>query len=253
MGVDAGDYDGDGAARSLILTHFSFETNTLYRNLGGAQRSRTAHLGDRRRHARGYSTSGSARSCSTGTTTAIEDLFVANGHISDNIERYNPTEAYRQQDQLLRESTAGVSSTSRQRAGVDDRAGTRRSRRRGRRRLRQRRRPRPVGHQQRRTGRDPPQRPRRRHHWITLELTLPSGAPAVGAEVVIESGGTAQRRAIAAGSSYLSQGDPRVHFGLGSARVIERCEIRWPDGSRHELTDPSSLLNHITSIQQTTE
>ncbi len=29
----------------------------------------------------------------------------------------------------------------------------------------------------------------------------------------------------------LSQGDPRLHFGLGKATKAEKVQIRWPDGS----------------------
>ena len=36
---------------------------------------------------------------------------------------------------------------------------------------------------------------------------------------------------------YLSQGDPRLHFGLGKAAQAERVEIRWPNGQTTELTD----------------
>ena len=37
-----------------------------------------------------------------------------------------------------------------------------------------------------------------------------------------------QTREIKAGSSYASQNDPRVHFGLGQAGQIDELEIRWP-------------------------
>ena len=32
------------------------------------------------------------------------------------------------------------------------------------------------------------------------------------------------------GGSYLSSRDPRLHFGLGSADVADRVEVRWPSG-----------------------
>ncbi len=34
---------------------------------------------------------------------------------------------------------------------------------------------------------------------------------------------------------YLSQADPRPHFGLGKAAKADRVEIRWPDGRKTEL------------------
>jgi hypothetical protein len=39
-----------------------------------------------------------------------------------------------------------------------------------------------------------------------------------------------QVREVKAGDSYLSSSDPRVHFGLGSAREIRQIQIRWPSG-----------------------
>ncbi len=32
------------------------------------------------------------------------------------------------------------------------------------------------------------------------------------------------------GSSYASQSDTRVHFGLGSATKVDSVEVRWPSG-----------------------
>jgi hypothetical protein len=38
-------------------------------------------------------------------------------------------------------------------------------------------------------------------------------------------------------SDFLSQGDPRVHFGLGKAPVVERIQIKWPSGTVQTLTN----------------
>jgi enediyne biosynthesis protein E4 len=35
---------------------------------------------------------------------------------------------------------------------------------------------------------------------------------------------------VRSGSSYISQNDLRVHFGLGSAAQIDYVEVRWPSG-----------------------
>jgi hypothetical protein len=35
---------------------------------------------------------------------------------------------------------------------------------------------------------------------------------------------------VRSGSSYISNSDMRVHFGLGAAAKIEWVEIRWPSG-----------------------
>jgi hypothetical protein len=47
---------------------------------------------------------------------------------------------------------------------------------------------------------------------------------------VVGSNGFRQTAELHAGSSYLSSEDPRVHFGLGSARRVSKLEVRLPDG-----------------------
>ena len=42
---------------------------------------------------------------------------------------------------------------------------------------------------------------------------------------------------IHSGSSYLSQNDTRVHFGLGKATKIDILEIHWPSGKMETLKD----------------
>jgi hypothetical protein len=37
--------------------------------------------------------------------------------------------------------------------------------------------------------------------------------------------------------SYNSSSDKRVHFGLGSATIIDRIEIAWPSGIKQVLTN----------------
>ena len=32
------------------------------------------------------------------------------------------------------------------------------------------------------------------------------------------------------GGSYQSAGDPRLHFGLGDARLVDSLEVQWPSG-----------------------
>jgi hypothetical protein len=42
------------------------------------------------------------------------------------------------------------------------------------------------------------------------------------------------------GSSYLSSGDPRVHFGLGRARVVRELVVRYPNGRTTRLRNISA-------------
>jgi hypothetical protein len=69
----------------------------------------------------------------------------------------------------------------------------------------------------------------RRGHWLTL--TLEGAAPnrdAIGARVVVESGGRRQVRLARTGMSYASQGDRRLHVGLGDAAGPVTVLVRWP-------------------------
>jgi hypothetical protein len=75
-----------------------------------------------------------------------------------------------------------------------------------------------------------------RGHWLTVHLKLAgAGSDAIGARVTVSAGGRRQVQDVVAVKGYLSQADPRTHFGLGSAGTIESVEIRWPDGSRRRL------------------
>jgi enediyne biosynthesis protein E4 len=62
-----------------------------------------------------------------------------------------------------------------------------------------------------------------------------SNRSAVGARIRATVGTTTQVREVKAGSSYLSQHDLRVHFGVGAAKQIDRLEIRWPNGHAPEV------------------
>ncbi len=76
----------------------------------------------------------------------------------------------------------------------------------------------------------------RSNHWITLELGAKKGNPlAIGARVKITAGGVTQTEEIRSGSSYLSQNDLRVHFGLGAATKVDEIEIRWNSGEVEKI------------------
>jgi hypothetical protein len=75
------------------------------------------------------------------------------------------------------------------------------------------------------------------NHWIKVDARLSGGKrTALGARVTVVAGERTQLQDVIPVNGYLSQGDPRVHFGLGAADEAERVEIRWPDGSTETLT-----------------
>ena len=53
---------------------------------------------------------------------------------------------------------------------------------------------------------------------------------AIGDGLIAQVGRRTIVRTHDGGGSYISASDPRVHFGLGVAEVVNRLEIRWPSG-----------------------
>ena len=64
-----------------------------------------------------------------------------------------------------------------------------------------------------------------------------SNRDAIGAQVKIFAGGVMQTRMVRSGSSYLSQSELPVTFGLGKRDKIERVVIDWPSGRSEEYKD----------------
>jgi hypothetical protein len=71
-----------------------------------------------------------------------------------------------------------------------------------------------------------------RNHWLGLELHGANGtASAIGAKIILQAGDLKQVAINQWATTYLSYNDPRMHFGLGKQRNVDRLEIRWPDGT----------------------
>jgi hypothetical protein len=83
---------------------------------------------------------------------------------------------------------------------------------------------------------------RNANHWIAFRLV---GAPiplapqlsahrssrdAIGARITMKAGSRLFVDEVRSGSSYDSNNDMRVHFGLGSATKLDSVEVRWPSG-----------------------
>jgi len=62
-----------------------------------------------------------------------------------------------------------------------------------------------------------------------------SNRDAIGATVRIEYGGLSQVQMVKSGSSYLSQSELPLTFGLGKRDIVERAIIQWPSGQTHEF------------------
>ena len=229
MGVDFGDIDGDGN-QELFVTNFAMETNTLYRQV------------DTTRYIDVTSSAGlnlpSFRPLGFGTTfldfdnDADLDLFVANGHVIDNIARIDSGQTYRQHNQLfsnhdgrfLDVSSAAGASFSVTNVGrgtasgdydndgdVDLLVAT-------------------VAGRPRLLRNDGGNR----NNWLSIRLSS-AGIGEVGTRITVITPGFRQTRERQSGGSYLSIGDARLHFGLAGEADCD-IEVKWPNGESQRIT-----------------
>jgi len=79
-----------------------------------------------------------------------------------------------------------------------------------------------------------------RNHWIGLDLRgVRSNRDAIGARIRLTSGaGQAQYAMVSTAGSYLSASDRRVYFGLGQEQAIREIHITWPSGIEQSLAAP---------------
>ena len=238
MGVAIGDYDGD-LLPDIFVTNYSGETNDLFRNLGRLRFERTTD-------AAGLSATslpwlGFGADFADLDDDGDLDLLVANGHVVEDVARFSPGETYAQAPQLFVNDGAGRFAAAGVRAGVAFARPI-------------------VGRGTIRgdidsdgdldivlIGVDGPvvmlanvaaAGGARTRHFLTLTL-MGAGAnrDAIGARVVVTAAGRSQLGQVLAGTSYLSDADPRLHFGLGSSPIAERVVVRWPSGAEQQMHD----------------
>jgi thioredoxin-like negative regulator of GroEL len=238
MGIACGDLDGDGLV-DLAVTNFYGESTTFYRNLGGGQfADDTAAVG---LVAPSRFLLGFGIALLDVDNDGRLDLATANGHVND----YRPGTPYAMPAQLLRGGAGGrladVTATAGAawrvpRVGRGLAAGDLDND--GRLDLLIVAQGAPLAYLHNRTEGG---------HWVTLRLEgRASNRDAVGARVVIESGGRRQVAWRTGGGSYLSAGDPRLHFGLGTAVRVDALEVTWPSGRVDRYRDlPADAGYHL--------
>jgi hypothetical protein len=89
------------------------------------------------------------------------------------------------------------------------------------------------------------------NHRVLFKLVgTKSNRGAVGARINVTSATRSQIEEVKAGSSYLSTSDSRLHFGLAADTVMDKVEIRWPNGNLETLRNiPADAIYTITESQ----
>ena len=226
MGVDVGDYDNDGLF-DFLVTNYQWETNSLYRNLGNgffADITFQSGLGVP-----------SLQFLAWGTfffdydNDGDRDIFVANGHLDDNIHLFDAV-TYAQQNQVFRNNGQGRF------ADVSNQLGPGL-------RLKQVSRGATMGDYDNDgdldvavTNNNQPAVLLRNDggnakHWLSLQLN----GGGVGAEVKVTAGDLVQIDVVRTGSSYMCQNALRPFFGLGDRTEVDEVEIRWANGQIQRL------------------
>ncbi len=76
------------------------------------------------------------------------------------------------------------------------------------------------------------------HHWLRFRLEgTTSNRDAIGAWVEVKTSASTQARQVMPTRSYLSQVELPVTFGLGPQDQVSSVEVVWPGGRRQEVTD----------------
>lgn len=87
-----------------------------------------------------------------------------------------------------------------------------------------------------------------KNHWLQVRLRgTRSNRDAVGARVKVRSGDLSLIDEKKSAASYISQMDPRLHFGLGSRTKVDEVIVRWPRGTVQTIKDvPADKVLELT-------
>jgi hypothetical protein len=79
------------------------------------------------------------------------------------------------------------------------------------------------------------------NHWVAIRTVgTKSNRDGIGARISVKSGARTLVDEVRSGSSYSSNNDMRVHFGLGTVPKIDWIDVRWPSGLVERFEDVSS-------------
>ncbi|MHC4440728.1 MAG: CRTAC1 family protein, partial [Planctomycetota bacterium] len=227
MGVDCGDYNNDGLL-DFYMTNYQKEQSTLYKNVGNAMFEEVTFI----------------TGAGTGTLNNVtwgngfvdfdndgdRDIFIACGHLQDNIEKFDDTSTYHQRNILMmnigNEKFVDVSdecgdglkvNLSSRGAGFDDLDNDG-----------------DIDVVILNSRREPTilrNDSANENHWIQIRLQgIKTNREGVGARVKVVAGDLVQIDEVHSGRGYQSHYGTRLHFGLGKSDRIDRIEVRWIGG-----------------------
>ncbi|MDH5436996.1 MAG: FG-GAP-like repeat-containing protein [Gammaproteobacteria bacterium] len=85
--------------------------------------------------------------------------------------------------------------------------------------------------------------------WVNIKLTGTSAnRSAIGANVRLKADGLWQMRTVQSKTGSNSQNSLHVHFGLGTASIIDTIIVQWPNGGQQQLFSQS--INQFLDIQE---
>jgi enediyne biosynthesis protein E4 len=226
MGTTIADYDGDGRL-DIFKTNFSDDTSTLYRNNGDGtftDATFSAGLGLHTKYL------GWGAMFFDFDNDGWPDLILANGHVYPEVDKYHLGSSYQEPRILYRNNGNGTFTDISESAGTGI---TTTSSSRGL----------AVGDLWN-DGRvsvivsnmnAPPSllvnQVRYPNHWIAFKTVgTASNRDGIGARIIVRAGKRILVDEVRSGSSYISNNDMRVHFGLGAATKVDSAVVRWPSG-----------------------
>jgi hypothetical protein len=237
MGADFGDYKNAGWP-SLFVNALANQKYKLFLNDKGTFDDVTDSIG---LGASTVSHSGWGAKWIDYDNDGWLDLFVAQGHVMDNIQLTEPALRYLEPPLLLRNDQGRFSNVSPQSGGsifatpiaargaafgdldndglVDVAINCNDG-------------PAIVLHNRENNG----------NHWLMLNLTgTSSNRDAIGSKIrLVTDTGQQQTRFVSTAGSYISASDKRAHFGLGPSKKIRLIEITWPCGTVQRLESVSA-------------
>ena len=234
MGIDVADYDNDGYM-DVFITTLSNETYPLYHNDGDltfTYATNAAGVGQITLLYSGWGTR-----FIDADNDGLRDLFVAQSHVLDTIEKTNPYLQYKQAPLLMLNTGKGFANVSATAGSIFNYALIGRGA--------------AFGDLNNDGQIDavigaldgPPvvmKNNGTKNHWLGLALSgEKSNRNGIGARVVV-TGGDSKKQIFDANNSgsYLSSNDSRIVVGLGAATTVKKVEVSWPSGVVQVINGP---------------